>query len=65
METNDRNGQKIMIFVAIVNGLIPIVHAFVGDDGRNQSVNGNVYLELLNEVVWPARPQIHGYEKKV
>ena len=54
VETNDRNGQKIMIFVAIVNGRIPIVHAFVGDDGRNQSVNGNVYLELLKEVAWPA-----------
>ena len=54
METNDRNGKKVMIFVAIVDGSIPIVHPFIGDDGKCQSVNGDCYLKLLKEVVWPA-----------
>ena len=53
VETHDRNTEKVMIFVAIVNGHIPIVHAFFGDDGKNQSVNGNIYLQLLKEVAWP------------
>ena len=44
------NGQKIMIFVAIVDGQIPIVHAF----DKSQTVNGACYLVLLKEVVWPA-----------
>ena len=50
VQTNDRNGQKIMIFVSIVNGQIPIVHAF----DKSQTVNGACYLALLKEVVWPA-----------
>lgn len=50
VQTNDRNGQKIMIFVAIVDGQIPIVHAF----DKSQTVNGACYLEFLKEVVWPA-----------
>ena len=54
VETNDRNAKKVMIFVTIVDGHIPIVHAFVGEDGKTQSVNGTCYLELLQEVVWPA-----------
>ena len=30
------------------------VHPFIGDDGKCQSVNGDCYLKLLKEVVWPA-----------
>ena len=48
--TNDRNGEKIMIFVAIVDGQISIVHAF----DKSQTENGTCYLALLKEVVWPA-----------
>ena len=50
VQTNDRNGQKIMIFVAIVDSQISIVHAF----DKSQTVNGACYLALLKEVVWPA-----------
>ena len=50
VQTNDRNGQKIMIFVAIVDGQIPIAHAF----DKSQTVNGASYLVLLKEVVLPA-----------
>ena len=54
VETNDRNAKKVMMFVAIVDGHIPIVHAFVDEDCNNQSVNGASYLKLLQDVVWPA-----------
>lgn len=54
VETNDRNGKKVMMFVAIVDGQIPIVHAFVDENCSNQSVNGASYLNLLQDVVWPA-----------
>ena len=53
IETNDRNDLKVMLFVAIVNGNVPIIHAFIDEDGRLVSVNGSCYLNLLNEVVWP------------
>ena len=53
VETNDRNGIKIMIFVAIVNGKVQIIHPFISEDGRSFSVNGASYLTLLEEVVCP------------
>ena len=52
-ESNDRNGLKVMIFVAVVNGKIPIVHPFITEEGRSLSVNGSVYHDLLQEKVWP------------
>ena len=45
--------MKVMIFVAIVDGKAPIVHIFVDKNGRNVTLNGTYYLDLLNEVVWP------------
>ena len=42
------------MFVAVVAGQIPIDHAFLDEDNRNQSVNGSCYLDLLQDVVWPA-----------
>ena len=47
IETNDRNGAKVMIVVAIVDGKIPIVHALINEEGRPVSVNGASYLKLL------------------
>ena len=41
LEVNNRNGKKMTIFVATVDGHIPIVHAFMGEDGKSQSVNGD------------------------
>lgn len=52
-ETNDRNDIKVMIFVAIIKGMVPIVHSFLDNDGNLSSVNGVSYLELLQDVVWP------------
>ena len=52
-EANDRNAKKVNMFVVIVDGDTRIVHAFVGTDGKKQSVNGSCYLELLQEV-WPS-----------
>ena len=43
-----------MIFVAIVDAHIPIVHAFMGEDGRSQSVNRDRYQQLIEDVAWPA-----------
>ena len=37
--TNDRNGAKVMIFVANVNGKFPIVHLFIIDEDYPDSVN--------------------------
>ena len=54
-ETNERNGVKVMIFVAIINGMVPIVHAFLDDDGHLSSANGVSYLRLLQNIIWPRR----------
>ena len=54
LEVNNRNGKKMMIFVAIEDGHIPIVHALMGKDGKSQSVNGNRYQQLMEDVAWPA-----------
>ena len=51
-ETNDRNDVKVIIFLAISNGMIPIV-AFLDDDGHLLSVNGVSYLRLLQDIIWP------------
>ena len=53
VETNDRNDLKVMLFVAIVNGKIPVVHAFLDNTGRQQSVDGSCYLSMLQDSVWP------------
>ena len=50
LEVNNRNGKKMMIFVAIVDGHILIVHAFMGEDGKIQSVNGDRYQQLIEDV---------------
>lgn len=54
IECNDRNDEKVMIFVAIVDDKVPIVHAFIDEDGRRVSVDGSCYLALLKDTVWPA-----------
>ncbi|QQP52090.1 Hypothetical protein FKW44_004109, partial [Caligus rogercresseyi] len=43
----------VMIFVAIINGMVPIVHSFLEDDGHLSSVNGDSYLRLLQDIIWP------------
>ena len=53
IESNDRNDQKVMIFVAIVEGKIPLVHAFIDKRGGKISVNVDCYLKLLQDRVWP------------
>lgn len=53
-ETNNRNDVKVMIFVAIIDGKIPVVHPFVNEDGNLVSVNGLRYLSLLQDTIWPA-----------
>ena len=53
IETNNRNDLKVMMFVAIVDGKIPIVYVFIDDDRRQVSLNGSCYLNLLKEVVCP------------
>ena len=42
-----------MIFVAIINGIVPIVHAFLDKDGHLSSVNGVLYLRLLHDIICP------------
>ena len=39
-----------MIFVALINGMTPIIHAFIKEEGDVISVNGASYLKLLQEV---------------
>ena len=41
------------MFVAIIDGNIPIVHAYIDNDERQVSANGSCYLKLPKEVVWP------------
>ena len=43
-----------MIFVAIVDGHNPIVHAFMGEDEKSLSVNGDRYQQLIEDVAWLA-----------
>ena len=40
VETDNRNNKQIMMFVAIVDGRIPVMHAFIDANGRFFSVNG-------------------------
>ena len=42
-----------MMFVAIVVGRIPVVHAFIDENGRSVSVNEFCYLQLLQDTGWP------------
>ena len=51
IESNDRNDQKVMIFVVIVEGKIPLDHAFIDERGGKISVNGGCYLKLLQDRV--------------
>ena len=53
VKMNDRKNRKVMIFVAIVHGMVPIVHVFLYFDGNKVSVDGVSYLDLLQEVIWP------------
>ena len=50
---NRQEWQKVMIFVAIVEGKIPLVHAFIDERGGKIPVNGDCYLKLLQDRVWP------------
>ena len=51
VRTNERNDKKVMMFVTIVYGDIPIMHAFDKEDGKTHSINGTCYLEILQEFV--------------
>ena len=42
------------MFVAIVDGRIPVVQVFIDLNGRSVSVNGSCYLRLLQDMVWSA-----------
>ena len=42
-----------MIFVAIMEGKSPLVHAFSDERGGKITVNGDCYLKLLQDRVWP------------
>ena len=52
VESNNRN-DEVIIFDAIVNGKVPVVHAFMGKNGRRKIVNGDCYLNFLQENIWP------------
>ena len=56
LEVSNRNGKMMMIFVAIVDGHIPIVHAFMGEDGKSQSVNGDHYQQTVCRRKWWSFP---------
>ena len=45
--------KKWMLFVAIINGMVLVVLAFLNDDGHLSSVNGASYLRLLQDIIWP------------
>ena len=53
VESNNRNNEKVMIFLAVIDGKAPIVHPFNDENNRNVIVNGTRYIDLLNEVVCP------------
>ena len=42
-----------MIFLAIINEMVPIVHAFFDNDGHLSSVNGVSCLRLPQGIIWP------------
>ena len=42
-----------MIFVAIIDGTIPIVHPFVNEDGNWVSMNDSYYLTPVRDTIWP------------
>ena len=52
VESNNRNDQKVMLFVAIVDDKVPEMHPFVNENGRKFTLNGTGYLDFLREEVW-------------
>ena len=40
-------------FVAIINGMVSIAHAFLDDDAHLSSVNGVSYLRFVQDIIWP------------
>ena len=52
VESTNRN-DEVMIFVAIVNGKVPVIHAFLDENGKRKVVNGDCYLNFLQENIWP------------
>ena len=42
-----------MIFAAIVDGKVSVSHASINENGRRESVNGDYYLKVLQESIWP------------
>ena len=46
-----------MMYVAIVDGRLPIVLAFINENGRLVSVNGFCSLHSLQDTVWSASDQ--------
>ena len=52
IECNDKNYLKVIIFANIVDGKMLVGHAFIIENGRRESVNGDCYLKLLQETIW-------------
>ena len=48
-ETNNCNDKKVMKFVVIRDGQVPILHSFIEEDRKCVSVNGSYYLEVLEK----------------
>ncbi|QQP57342.1 Hypothetical protein FKW44_002287, partial [Caligus rogercresseyi] len=42
-----------MIFGVIINGMVPIVHTLLDDNGVLSSANFVSYLRLLHDIIWP------------
>ena len=53
IESNNRNDQKEMLFVAIVGGKVPVVHPFVDKNWINLTLIGTGKLDFLREEIWP------------
>ena len=45
------NNAKVMIFVALNDGMVPIFHVFLDADDQLMSVNGDCYLSILHNTV--------------
>ena len=61
--SNTRNDEKVMIFVAIFNGKVPVVDAFMNVNGRRKIVKKTATSTSCKGIFAP--PSVHVFIDKV
>ena len=54
IKCSDKNDLKVMISADITDSKVVVIHFFINENGRCESMNGNCYLEWLQETIFPS-----------